>query len=161
MNLRSAAGVSEAFSKFQGHKWTTYPSKKKCQVSYGRLQNGGRECDFTLMRATTDERALRRGTIAIEEGFVPALFGKDGIIRDVTSRTGAWIKLDRDTLQVVIHAGASGMEAVFRAKDIVQGMYEKWKKSRKCETKLINKRTQIKRRLTLRDDEEEFPPLRK
>ena len=51
INMRSALKVFDLYRKLDGRKWVTHPAKKRCKVSYARVQCGTPEYEFVLRGA--------------------------------------------------------------------------------------------------------------
>ena len=57
INMRSALKVFDLYRKLDGRKWVTHPAKKRCKVSYARVQCGTPESKLEALDALFASRA--------------------------------------------------------------------------------------------------------
>ena len=66
INMRSALKVFDLYRKLDGRKWVTHPAKKRCKVSYARVQCGTPEYEFVLRGAVAESQTFIEAQIARE-----------------------------------------------------------------------------------------------
>ena len=71
MNMRSKVEVFALFEKLDGRKWRMHPSKKRCKVSYARVQAGTPEYDFVQRSAASHERTNGERQVEMEARSSP------------------------------------------------------------------------------------------